>query len=90
MNDKNKDKTMIKIKLIVPKLLSSNQNLKGNTQMLNLEYNDPVTVEQVLKDAQIKTQFLGFMVMDGKKNINKKYLIEKSCEIKLYLLMAGG
>jgi hypothetical protein len=58
--------------------------------MLNLEYNDPVTVEQVLKDAQIKTQFLGFMVMDGKKNINKKYLIEKSCEIKLYLLMAGG
>jgi hypothetical protein len=90
MNDENKDKTMIKIKLIVPKLLSSNQNLKGNTQMLNLEYNDPVTVEQVLKDAQIKTQFLGFMVMDGKKNINKKYLIEKSCEIKLYLLMAGG
>jgi hypothetical protein len=90
MNDENKDKTMIKMKLIVPKLLSSNQNLKGNTQMLNLEYNDPVTVEQVLKDAQIKTQFLGFMVMDGKKNINKKYLIEKSCEIKLYLLMAGG
>jgi hypothetical protein len=81
---------MINIKLIVPKLLSSNQNLKGNTQTLNLEYNHHVTVEQVLKDAQIKTQFLGFMVMDGEKNINKKYLIEKSCEIKLYLLMAGG
>jgi hypothetical protein len=90
MNDENKDKTMIKIKLIVPKLLSSNQNLKGNTQTLNLEYNNPVTVEQVLKDAQIKTQFLGFMVMDGKKNVNKKFVIKESCEIKLYLLMAGG
>jgi len=81
---------MIKIKLIVPKLLSSDQNLKGNTQLLNLEYKNPVTVEQVLKDGKIKTGFLGFMVIDSKKNVNKKFLIEESCELKLYMLMAGG
>lgn len=81
---------MIKIKLVVPKLLSVDQSLQGNTQVLNLEYNKPVTVEQVLKDGKIKTQFLGFMVIDGKKNVNKMFLIEQSCELKLYLLMAGG
>jgi len=81
---------MIKIKLVVPKLLSGDQNLKGNTQILHLEYENPVSVDQVLKDGKIKTTFLGFMVMDGKKNVNKKFLIEQSCELKLYLVMAGG
>jgi len=81
---------MIKIKLIVPKLLSSNQNLKCNNQILNLEYNNPVTVEQVLKDGEIKTGFLGFMVIDSKKSVNKKSLIEESCELKLYMLIGGG
>jgi hypothetical protein len=81
---------MIKIKLIVPKLLSSDQNLKGNTQILHLEYDNPVSVDQVLNDGKIKTTFLGFMVMDGKKNVNKKFLIDQSCELKLYLVMAGG
>jgi len=28
---------MIKIKLIVPKLLSNNQSMKGNTHVFNLE-----------------------------------------------------
>jgi len=81
---------MIKIKLVVPKLLSSDQNIKGHTQVLNLEYRNPVTVEQVLKDNKIKMHFLGFMVLNGNKNVNKKFLIEESCELKLFLLMAGG
>ncbi len=81
---------MIKIKLLVPKLLSSEPKIKGNTQILNLEYSHPVTVGQVLKDNKIKMDFLGFMLLDGKKNVNKKFLIEESCELKLFLLMAGG
>jgi len=81
---------MIKINLVVPKLLSSDPNIKGDKQILHLEYNHPVTVDQVLKDNQIKVDFLGFMLLDGKKNVNKKFLIEESCELKLFLLMAGG
>jgi hypothetical protein len=81
---------MIKIKLVVPKLLSSDQNIKGNTQVLNLEYGNPVTVEQILKDNNINMHFLGFMVLNGNKNVNKKFLIEESSELKLFLLMAGG
>jgi len=34
---------MIKIKLIVPKLLSNNQSMKGNTHVFDLEYEKPVT-----------------------------------------------
>ncbi len=81
---------MIKIKLIVPKLLSNNQDIKGNTHIFDLEYKNPVTVDQVLKDNDIKRDFLGLMVLNGTKNVNKKYLIEESCELKLFILMAGG
>jgi len=81
---------MIKIKLVVPKLLRYDQNIKGHTQVLSLKYGNPVTVEQVLKDNKINMHFLGFMVLNGNKNVNKKFLIEESCELKLFLLMAGG
>ena len=90
MINKTRNKVMIKIKLVVPKLLSNDQNIKGHTQVLNLEYSNPVTIEQVLKDNKIKMHFLGFMVLNGNKNVNKIFLIEESCELKLFLLMAGG
>ena len=35
---------MIKIKLIVPKLSSNSQSMKGNTHVFDLEYEKPVTV----------------------------------------------
>ena len=90
MINKTRNKMMIKIKLVVPKLLMYDQNIKGHTQVLNLEYNNPVTVDQVLKDKKINMHFLGFMVLNGNKNVNKNFLIEESCELKLFLLMAGG
>jgi len=81
---------MIKIKLIVPKLLSNNQLIKGNTHVFDLEYEQPVTVGQVIKDNKINMLFLGFILLDGKKNVNKVYLIEQSCELKLFIVMCGG
>ena len=81
---------MIKIKLIVPKLLSNNQLMKGNTHILDLEYKQPVTVGQIIKDNNINLHFLGFMVLNGKKNVNRAYQIEQSCELKLFIIMCGG
>ena len=81
---------MIKIKLIVPKLLSNNQSIKGNTHVFDLEYKQPVTVGQVIKDNKINMLFLGFILLDGKKNVNKIHLIEQSCELKLFIVMCGG
>jgi len=81
---------MIKIKLIVPKLLSNNQSMKGDTHVFDLEYEQPVTVVRVLKDNKINMLFLGYMLIDGKKNVNKLYLIEQSCELKLFIVMCGG
>ena len=64
--------------------------MKGNTHVFNLEYEQPVTVGQVIKDNKINRHFLGFMLIDGKKNVNKMYLIEQSCELKLFILICGG
>lgn len=82
---------MIKIKLIVPKLLLDNkEDIKASTCILHLEYDHPVTVDQVLKDHKINRNFLGFMLIDGQKNVTKGYLINTSCELKLFLLAGGG
>lgn len=81
---------MIKIKLIVPKSLNNNQDIKGNTHIFDLEYENPVTVDQVLKDNNINRNFPILVVLNGTKNVNKKYLIEESCELKLFILMGGG
>ena len=81
---------MINVKLIVPKLLSPDQSKKGNTQVMDLEYSKPVTVGKILEEQQINKHFLGFMVLNGNKNVNKNYLIDQSGELKLYIIMCGG
>jgi len=89
LNQKKFKKT-IKIKLSIPKYLSSKEDLLKNTQLLELKYDNPVKVEQVLKDSRIKDDYLGIILLNGEKNINKEYLIRHSCELKLFLMMAGG
>lgn len=81
---------MIRIKLLVPKLLLSNPKEKFSTQILTLEYDHPITVEHVLKDQKIKTAFLRLILVNGKKSVNRNYLIEESCELKLYMMVDGG
>ncbi len=82
---------MIKIKLMVPNiLLSGEPNLKNNKQVINLEYSKPVTVEQILNDSKINRKFLGLIVLNNTKIVDKKYLLRESCELDLFLLMGGG
>lgn len=89
--DNTKNVTMIKIKITVPKLLlPNNSKMKDNNQVLDLEYPEPVTVERLLTDNRIDTRFLGLIILNGTKNVDKKYLIKESCKIKLFLLMGGG
>ena len=64
--------------------------MEGNTHLFDLEYEQPVTVDQVLKDGKVKTTYLGFMILNGKKNVNKEYQIEQSSELKLFIVMCGG
>jgi len=89
LNQKKHIKT-IKIKLFIPKSLSSKKDLMESTQLLELEYDNPVKVEQILKDSKIKDDYLGIILLNGEKNIDKEYLIQQSCELRLFLMMAGG
>lgn len=82
---------MIKIKLTVPNsMFPNNYNLKNNKQVLYLDYSNPVTIEQILNDHKINRKFLGLIVLNNTKIVDKKYLIRESCELKLFLLMGGG
>jgi len=80
-----------KIKLIVPNLLLSGEpNLKDNKQVINLEYSKPVSIEQILNDNKINRRFLGLIILNCTKIVDKKYLVKESCELEFFLLMGGG
>ena len=80
---------IIKIELIVTGFLSSNKSSKKGTEIIEVEYDNPVTVRKLLKDTKIKVKFLGLIILNG-KNINQDFLINNSCQIKLFPLIGGG
>jgi len=80
---------IIKIELIVTGFLSSKKLAKKSTEIIEVEYNNPVTVRELLRDTKIKIKFLGLIILNG-KNINQDFLINYSCCIKLYPLLGGG
>jgi len=64
--------------------------MKDSTHVFDLEYKQPVTVGQVLKDNKINMMFLDLMILNGKKNVSTVYQIEQSSELKLFIVMCGG
>ena len=80
---------IIKIELIVTGFLSSNKSSKKGTEIIEVEYDNPVTVRKLLEDTKIKVKFLGLIILNG-KNINQDFLINDSCQIKLFPLIGGG
>ena len=80
---------MIKIELITSGFLSSNKSAKRGTEIIKVEYSNPVTVRKLLIDTKIKIKFLGLIILNG-KSISRDFLINKSCEIKLFPLIGGG
>ncbi|MEA2022057.1 MAG: hypothetical protein U9N08_06255 [Candidatus Caldatribacteriota bacterium] len=57
-------------------------------ETIKVEYNNPVTVRNLLKDTKIKIEFLGLIILNG-KNINQDFLINYFCCVKLYPLLGG-
>ena len=80
---------MIKIELITPAFLISNKTTKKGTEILVVEYDKPVTVRKLLKDTNIQVEFLGLIMLNA-KNINQNFILNNSCQIKLFPLLGGG
>ena len=62
---------------------------KYPSNILELNYSEPVTVHQVLKDAKISSADV-FFIKTGDKIVKEDYLLTKSNEIKLFPIIGGG
>lgn len=85
----NKGEKMIKIQLIVHGFLSNKPEAERSKEVIEVEYSHALTVNQLLKDIKIKIEFLGLVILDG-KDVNRDFLINHSCQIKLIPLLVGG
>jgi len=57
--------------------------------ILELNYSEPVTVHQVLKDAKISLADV-FFIKTGDKIVKEDYLFTESAEVKLFPIIGGG
>jgi sulfur carrier protein ThiS len=57
--------------------------------ILELNYSEPVTVHQLLKDAKISSADV-FFIKVGDLIVKEDYLLTKSNEIKLFPIIGGG
>jgi len=59
------------------------------SNILEINYSEPVTVRKVLKDAKISSVDV-FFIKTGDKIVKEDYLLTESTEIKLLSIIGGG
>jgi len=62
---------------------------KYPSDILELNYSEPVTVYKILKDAKISLGDV-FFVKTGDKIVKEDYLFTESAEVKLFPIIGGG
>ena len=62
---------------------------KYPSDILELNYSEPVTVYKILKDAKISLADV-FFIKTENKIVKEDYLLTKSNEVKLFPVIGGG
>ncbi len=62
---------------------------KYPSDILELNYSEPVTVYKILKDAKISLGDV-FFIKTGDKIVKEDYLFTESAEVKLFPIIGGG
>jgi len=62
---------------------------KYPSDILELNYSEPVTVYKILKDAKISLADV-FFIKTGDKIVKEDYLFTESAEVKLFPIIGGG
>ena len=62
---------------------------KYSSNILELNYSEPVTVNKVLRDAKISPADV-FFIKTGDKIIKEDYVLIESAEVKLFPIIGGG
>ena len=62
---------------------------KYSSNILELNYSKPVTVNKVLRDAKISPADV-FFIKTGDKIVKEDYVLIESAEVKLFPIIGGG
>ena len=62
---------------------------KYPSDILELNYSEPVTIYKILKDANISSADV-FFIKVGDKIVKEVYLLTESAEVKLFPIIGGG
>jgi len=88
-NQKGWFRILLKIKLIMHGFLRESLTEKKRLDIIEVEYDAPVSIEKLLKEAKIRLDFLGLILVDG-RNVKLDYMVNDSCQIKLFPMVGGG
>jgi hypothetical protein len=76
---------MIKIRIILNNYLI----LKKRSKFIEIKLDQPVNIEKLLGITDINFSNIGFIKVDN-LIVDKSFVISKSCELKLFPVIAGG
>jgi sulfur carrier protein ThiS len=62
---------------------------KYPSDILELNYSEPVTINKILKDAKISSADV-FFIKTGDKIVKEDFLLTESAEVKLFSIIGGG
>ncbi|MDD5015706.1 MAG: hypothetical protein PHW73_11545 [Atribacterota bacterium] len=62
---------------------------KYPSDILELDYPNPVTIYKILEDAKISSADV-FFIKVGDSVVKEEYLLTKSIEVKLFPIIGGG
>jgi hypothetical protein len=76
---------MMKISIILEGYLK----YKYSSNILELNYSEPVTIYKILEDAKISSADV-FFIKTRDKIVKEDYLLTESAEVKLFPIIGGG
>jgi len=62
---------------------------KYSSNILELNYSEPITIHRVLKDTKISSADV-FFIKTGDKIVKEDYVLIESAEVKLFPIIGGG
>ena len=76
---------MFKVRLI----LKGDLKNKHLSEVIELSYPSPVKICKILKDAEVNYINNSLVIIEN-SIVNENYIVDKSCDIKLFPMIVGG
>jgi len=78
-------KKMFKVRLI----LKGDLKNKYLSEVIKLSYSSSVEIYKILKDAEINYTNISLVIIEN-SIVDENYIVDKSCDVKLFPMIVGG